>query len=389
MPEDTPNAADTQTAEEQAAVDFISGMNEDAPEPPVAPEAVAGEQGTEEEAEDKQGGDSQGEEGAEKSTPPEKPEAGDLPEFRYRLNPDHKAFFEGRGLVRDGNLDVDTLAKSFKDNLKYVGDVNSSLSHMKGQLQSLRGKTETTIPQSKQEVEEEYQSSLAELKKVWDATSTAKAVLARTEGNEKIIAQLDDTLAHLQSIDAENRRAKDEKIEEARMYKIRKELGLSMPQSDEVSPDRAKTLANEAFEKHLDPKEIADKEFLQKILQPGRPFLHGLAATTYPHLYDPEQPNGEKSTEALHRIMMDEKVAEMVVDYGRAKIVAEGADEAKRVFGEAEYKRGMDDMRKQMQAGGGSMPPSTDAVKKIAVSGSDGEDGGAKFVSELIAESNQ
>jgi len=149
MPEDTPNAADTQTAEEQAAVDFISGMNEDAPEPPVAPEAVAGEQGTEEEAEDKQGGDSQGEEGAEKSTPPEKPEAGDLPEFRYRLNPDHKAFFEGRGLVKDGNLDVDTLAKSFKDNLKYVGDVNSSLSHMKGQLQSLRGKTETTIPQSK------------------------------------------------------------------------------------------------------------------------------------------------------------------------------------------------------------------------------------------------
>lgn len=390
MPEETTNVADTQATDEQGSLDFISSMNEDAPKSDAAEaeaKATASEKGEKVDAETAVDGDRKSEEGAAKATPPETPKPGDLPEFKYRLNPEHKAFFESRGLLKDNALDVDNLAKSFKDNLKYFNDVNTVQSHLKSQLQSLRGKTETAKTPTREEVDNQYNEQLSELQKVWNSTVQAKKALAGRADAAPVLEQLDATLEYLKGLDGENQKIRQQKIHEIDVAGIRKELGLSMPNSDEVSADRAKTVANETFEKLLKPAEIGDKAFLGKILQPGRSFLHALAASTFPNLYDPEQPDSEKSTEAVHRIMMDEKVAELVVDYGRSKIVAEGAEAAKKAFGETEYKRGLEDMKKQLGAGG-FRTASQDAVKKVAIQ-PEGDSDGRVFVSELIAQQNE
>jgi hypothetical protein len=390
MPDETTNVADTQ-ATETDSMDFVNSINEDvavsdAADSVNADSATAGEKGASDDAAKAAEGVQSDKDGDGKPTPPDKPKDGDLPEFKYRLNPEHKAFFEGRGLIKDNALDIDNLAKSFKDNLKYFNDVNTVQSHLKSQLQSLRGKTETAKPPTREEVDTQYQESLAELKKVWDSTNLAKKALEGRPDAGPIMERLDATLEHLRALDSENQRTRQQKLHEIEVATIRQELGLSMPHSDDISSDRAKTVANETFEKLLKPVEIGDKAFLTKVLQPGKPFLHALAASTFPNLYDPEQPNSEQSTEAIHRVMMDEKVAEIVVDYGRAKMVAEGAEAAKKAFGETEYKRGLEDMKRQLGASG-TLNPSSDPVKKVAIQ--QGENDGFKFVSDLIAQQNE
>lgn len=375
---DEPNVTDTPT--EDGGQSFVTAFADDS----VATEDVAGA-GAE--------GSGVGKEKAQEApkaegavpagTPAPEVKKENLQEYKYALNPEHREYLVSRGLATDKGLDVDKLISTFKEKDKYFTEVNTALSNTRTQLQSLRVNSGNKPAPTDEEIRSSYNEALAELQSHYNVLDRARKKLsADPQAHGEDIAEIDKQMQRLVQIDAANQKQRDKQLRDLERMELRKELGLSLPNSDEISPDRAKTVANENFEKYLTPKEIGDKAFLSKVIQPIQPLVHKIAAFLYPNLYDAQNPTSDKSQEATYRVMMDEQVTQLAVDYGKAKMVAERAEAEKQAHGVAEYQRGRADLQKELNAGGPA--PSIAPVKKMAVAEGAG-DGGQGFIANLVA----
>lgn len=378
---DEPNATDTST--DDGGHDFVSGLADDSVSVPENTDGD-GANGSGEDA-NKNPEDHSGDDAASKETPAETPVNGDPQEFKYVLNPEHREYLAARGVLAEKGVDVDKMVKDMKEKDKYFSEVNAALSNTRAQLQSIKANNKNKPSPTKEEIRNAYNESFRELDRHYRSLQTALKIAKANPGEfGDDISVIEDQMESLQQMDAKNQSEMQKQLDEVQKIELRKELGLSLPNSDDISADKAKAVANENFEKLLRPEDIANKEYMSKLIAPMQPLIHHLAAAIYPNMYDSENPSSEQSQEAIHRVMMNEQIAQIAVDYGKSKMVSDGADADKKSFGVQEYNRGREDMRREINAGGPS-PTSSPAKKMVVAKAGEKEDGGVGFVSDLIS----
>jgi hypothetical protein len=325
------------------------------------------------------GGEAAGKDGSDKGTPnPEKPapegttgkkDAEQFSKHELLVGKEYHDFLNSQCILADGKLDSEKLLKNWRETHQYNATVNQALSNYKNQVTSLQSKTPGQNLRPREEVDTEFEQQVEGLK----ALSDYYANILTVKSDDPTIKALQEKAKVFQShVNEEYKELKKEysrNINQITKREMANELGLPIPGQDSITPEKAKATANENFAKHLKPQELADPAFVGKIVKPSQKFVHALAASMYPSLYDAANPNAPKSMEAAYRVMGDPEIASMIVDYGKSKIVAESAEKNKQEFGKAEYQRGRADFMKEHNISNESLRPNDSAVKKMVDAG--------------------